>query len=70
LVAKRVSPAAADVLFFSHLSRERGQRHILRAFNQEPFFDLGFALGEGTGAVFGMQFISLGSRVLAEVDCF
>lgn len=70
LLAQRISPSVSEVLFWSHLSRERGQLHILKQFNQKPLLDLEMALGEGTGAVLAMQILALCSKVLSDIDCF
>jgi len=55
LAAVRIEPAAADVLFLSHTSAERGGKHLVAALERAgaapPLLDLGLRLGEGTGAL-------------------
>ena len=68
LIASRLSPSVSEVLFFSHITRERGQRYILEAFKQKPLFNLKMALGEGTGAAIGMDLVLLSSQLLADID--
>lgn len=70
LLAAKTSTAVSPVVFASHVSRERGHRHILTELNLDPFFELDFCLGEGTGSVLGMQFLELGSNLLADLACF
>jgi nicotinate-nucleotide--dimethylbenzimidazole phosphoribosyltransferase len=56
-LAVRLSPAAAGYLFASHRSAEPGHAHLLALLDQQPLFDLGMRLGEGTGAALAMKFI-------------
>jgi nicotinate-nucleotide--dimethylbenzimidazole phosphoribosyltransferase len=50
LVARRLSPAAADYFLYSHCSAEKAHRRMLTDLQAEPMLDLGLRLGEGTGA--------------------
>ena len=36
----------------------------------EPVLDLGFRLGEGTGAAAAMEMLDLSTRILAEIKSF
>lgn len=70
LLAQKLSNKVGEVVLFSHVSRERGQKLIMKEINVSPLFDLEMALGEGTGAALGMNAASLSSRLMAEIDCF
>ena len=58
LAALRLQPAAADYVFFSHLSDERGHRVIMNKLAVKPVLDLNMRLGEGTGAALAMGLIA------------
>ncbi|MFM2482196.1 nicotinate-nucleotide--dimethylbenzimidazole phosphoribosyltransferase [Celerinatantimonas sp. YJH-8] len=50
LVAMRLVPAVRDYMIFTHGSAEQGHRKLLQAIGAQPLLDIGFRLGEGTGA--------------------
>lgn len=50
LVAMRIDPNAREYMIFTHGSAEQGHKALLKAMQAEPLLDLGFRLGEGTGA--------------------
>lgn len=56
-LAVRMAPACSGYLFASHRSAEPGHAHLLAILQQEPLFDLGMRLGEGTGAALAMKLI-------------
>ena len=70
LLAVKLSPYVKDYLFSSHCSREKGHRVALSLLEKEPIFDLGMHLGEGTGAVFGMNFMEAGFKLLNQMATF
>jgi nicotinate-nucleotide--dimethylbenzimidazole phosphoribosyltransferase len=70
LLARGLCPAAADYLIASHRSVEPGHRAALAALGKEPLLDLGFRLGEGTGAALAMNVVEAAARVLTEVATF
>lgn len=70
LLAVKLNPAVQDYLFTSHCSREKGHKIVLSHMNMEPIFDLKMHLGEGTGAIFGMNFIEAGFKLLNEMATF
>ncbi|WP_044416351.1 nicotinate-nucleotide--dimethylbenzimidazole phosphoribosyltransferase, partial [Rhodopseudomonas palustris] len=68
LVAVRLQPAARDYCVFSHRSAERGHAALLQALDAEPYLDLGFRLGEGTGAVMAVPLIRAAVGILEMAD--
>ena len=67
LLAVRLNPEIKDYLFASHCSREKGHKVTLNYLDMNPIFDLEMCLGEGTGAIFGVNFIEAGFRLLNEM---
>lgn len=70
LVACELAPAAKAYLFSSHRSVEVGHRFMHERLGLEPLVDLGFRLGEGTGAAIAMELLDAATRVLAEIKTF
>jgi nicotinate-nucleotide--dimethylbenzimidazole phosphoribosyltransferase len=70
LLAVKLTPQVQDYLFASHCSKEKGHRVALTYLSMLPIFDLEMHLGEGTGAVFGMNFIEAGFKLLNEMATF
>nr|MBP8718737.1 nicotinate-nucleotide--dimethylbenzimidazole phosphoribosyltransferase [Candidatus Atribacteria bacterium] len=70
LLAVKLAPQVQDYLFASHCSKEKGHRVALTYLGMLPIFDLEMRLGEGTGAVFGMNFIEAGFKLLNEMATF
>ncbi len=70
LAAMRLNPAIRDYLFFSHQSSEKGHGVFFEKEGIRPILDLGLRLGEGTGAVLGMQIIENALRLYREMATF
>ena len=70
LLAIRLNPGIRDYLFTSHCSREKGHIVALTQLDMFPIFDLKMHLGEGTGAIFGMNFIEAGFKLLNQMATF
>jgi nicotinate-nucleotide--dimethylbenzimidazole phosphoribosyltransferase len=70
LAACRMCPAAADYLFWSHRSDERGHAEFFKRFNAKPILDLGMRLGEGTGAALAMQVVEAAVKMYNEMATF
>ncbi|HNR65934.1 MAG TPA: nicotinate-nucleotide--dimethylbenzimidazole phosphoribosyltransferase [Atribacterota bacterium] len=70
LLALRLNPVIEDYLFTSHCSREKGHKISLDHLGMFPIFDLKMFLGEGTGAIFGINFIEAGFKLLNEMTAF
>jgi nicotinate-nucleotide--dimethylbenzimidazole phosphoribosyltransferase len=52
--AWKLAPATADYTVLSHASAEPGHRRAVELLGKKPLLDLGFRLGEGTGAAVAM----------------
>ena len=70
LAALRLQPAAADYVFFSHLSDERGHRVIMDKLSIKPILDLNMRLGEGTGAALAMNLVAAAVKMYNEMATF
>jgi nicotinate-nucleotide--dimethylbenzimidazole phosphoribosyltransferase len=70
LVATRLAPAVLPYLIAGHRSEEKGHQLLLEALGLQPLLDLGMRLGEGTGAVLGMQLVEAAVRCHAEMATF
>ena len=67
LIACSIAPKAKEYLFASHRSVEAGHKYMHEFLGIEPVLDLGFRLGEGTGAAAAMEMLDLSTRILAEI---
>lgn len=70
LIAFALCPTVADYLFAAHTSVEQGHRLMLEKMGLRPILDLGFRLGEGTGAAVAMHLIEGGLRIYSEMATF
>jgi len=70
LIAVTIAPQAADYIFSSHNSVEKGHKITLDYLGKTPMFDLNMRLGEGTGAALGISFIEAGVKILNEMATF
>jgi nicotinate-nucleotide--dimethylbenzimidazole phosphoribosyltransferase len=70
LVAMHLNPDIKDYLFFSHQSSENGHGLFFEKEGIRPILDLDLRLGEGTGAVLGMQIIENALRLYREMATF
>jgi nicotinate-nucleotide--dimethylbenzimidazole phosphoribosyltransferase len=69
-VALAIAPQAKDYCFFSHASAEPGHEAVMAKLGERPLVDLGFRLGEGTGAVFGMLILRSAAAMFNEMATF
>ncbi|MBN2402351.1 MAG: nicotinate-nucleotide--dimethylbenzimidazole phosphoribosyltransferase, partial [Spirochaetes bacterium] len=67
LIACSIAPKAKAYLFAGHRSMEAGHKYMHEYLGIEPLLDLGFRLGEGTGAAAAMELLDLSTRILAEI---
>lgn len=67
LLAQSLNPRVTDYLIASHISAEQGHMVAMRQLGLEPLFDLGFRLGEGTGAVMAFPMIEAATRILSDM---
>jgi nicotinate-nucleotide--dimethylbenzimidazole phosphoribosyltransferase len=70
MTAVQMNPAIKDYLFFSHLSQEKGHRHVMETFGVRPILDLDMRLGEGTGAALAMMIIEGAVKIYNEMATF
>jgi len=70
LVAYELNNEIRNYLFAAHRSVEIGHGAMLDRMNLKPFVDLSLRLGEGTGAVIGMDLIQLGVEILHGMATF
>ena len=70
LLACELVPPAKDFLFASHKSVEAGHRFMLERLDLTPLLDIGFRLGEGTGAALTFELLDAATRVLADIKTF
>lgn len=70
LVAHALCPAAADYMVCAHRSEERGHRLMMERLGRQPMLDLGFRLGEGTGAALAMTLVEGARGILVEMATF
>lgn len=70
LIAKALSPVAAEYMIAAHRSVEQGHRIALKHLGKQPLLDLDLRLGEGTGAALAMHHVEAAVRILTEVATF
>ncbi|MHB9038062.1 MAG: nicotinate-nucleotide--dimethylbenzimidazole phosphoribosyltransferase [Armatimonadota bacterium] len=70
LIAHALCPSSADYMIAAHNSVEQGHRIALGILGKKPLLDLGFRLGEGTGAALAMNLVEAAVRVLTDVATF
>jgi nicotinate-nucleotide--dimethylbenzimidazole phosphoribosyltransferase len=70
LIAHALCPSSADYMIAAHNSVEQGHRIALEILSKKPLLDLGFRLGEGTGAALAMNLVEAAVRVLTDVATF
>lgn len=70
LVAHALCPAVADHLIAAHRSVEPGHRLALARLGLDPLLDLGFRLGEGSGAAMAFPLVQAAGRLLSDVATF
>lgn len=70
LLARALCPAAAGYLIPSHRSAETAHQAMLAALGLSPFLDLGFRLGEATGAVMMFPLIRAAGNLLNRMATF
>lgn len=69
-IALAIAPHARGYCFFSHASAEPGHAAVMERLGERPLVDLGFRLGEGTGAVFGMVILRSAAAMFNEMATF
>ncbi|MBM4054018.1 MAG: nicotinate-nucleotide--dimethylbenzimidazole phosphoribosyltransferase [Planctomycetes bacterium] len=70
IIACALEPKVVNYLIASHVSAERGHKHMLTFLGKEPLFNLNMRLGEGTGATLGIHLVEAGVKLLNEMATF
>jgi nicotinate-nucleotide--dimethylbenzimidazole phosphoribosyltransferase len=70
LIARALSPAAAEYMIAAHRSVEMGHRIALESLGKQPLLDLDLRLGEGTGAALAMNLVNAAVNILTDVATF
>lgn len=70
LIADRLCPGAREVCLASHLGREPGMSHAMRALKLNPIIHADLALGEGTGALLALQLLQTAASVYTSTKTF
>ncbi len=75
VAAVHICPHAQDYCFLTHYSAEQGYMHVLAALHADkgekaPFIDLGFRLGEGTGAAVAVPFFRSAAAIFNNMATF
>ena len=70
LIACELNPLAKAYLFASHQSQEAGHSFMHERLGLDPLLNLGFRLGEGTGAAVAMGLFDASTRILADIKTF
>jgi nicotinate-nucleotide--dimethylbenzimidazole phosphoribosyltransferase len=70
LIAYHLEPKVREYLIASHCSVERGHKIILEHIGLTPLFDFNLRLGEGTGAVLGIEIAEAAVKILDQMATF
>ena len=70
LVAHAINPKVVDYTFFSHQSQEQGHKKMVEFLGGKAILDLGFRLGEGTGAAVAYSVIKGAVTMLNKMTSF
>ena len=70
LIADRLCPGAREVCLASHLGKEPGMTHAMRALKLNPIIHADLALGEGTGALLALQLLQSAASVYTSTKTF
>jgi nicotinate-nucleotide--dimethylbenzimidazole phosphoribosyltransferase len=70
VVAKKIHPLTSDYMFLGHRSVEKGHSIVIQFLEKEPILDLGFRLGEGTGAAVAFPILQTATLMLKEMATF
>ena len=70
LIAHRLNPAVGDYMFMSHHTQEPAHEVLFDQVKQEPLFNFEMRLGEGTGAVIGMNLLEAAAKIYSQMATF
>lgn len=69
-IAISINPLVEEYLILSHNSAETGYSHASGFLDKKPLLDLGFRLGEGTGAALGISLCDAAVATLRDISTF
>ena len=70
IAAWKMNEHVLDYAFFSHMSAEKGHKKILQILKNEPIFNLGMRLGEGTAAALAIFILRCAANIFNEMATF
>lgn len=70
LLAVKMKPEVKNYLLCAHKSVEAGHIAMMQEIGCEPLLDLGFRLGEGTGAALAIGMVEAGLKIINEMATF
>jgi nicotinate-nucleotide--dimethylbenzimidazole phosphoribosyltransferase len=70
LIARDLSPHAAQAWFFAHCSAEKAHRAMLAQLGARPMLELDMRLGEGSAAAIGISLIESAMKLYREMATF
>ncbi|MHC4873964.1 MAG: nicotinate-nucleotide--dimethylbenzimidazole phosphoribosyltransferase [Planctomycetota bacterium] len=70
LIAVKLKPEVKNYLLCAHKSVEAGHIAMMKEIGCEPLLDLGFRLGEGTGAALAIGMVDAGLKIINEMATF
>lgn len=70
LMASKINPNVLHYAIYGHEGNETGHRTVLKALNACPILNLGFRLGEGTGALCAYPIVDSAVRMINEMSSF
>jgi nicotinate-nucleotide--dimethylbenzimidazole phosphoribosyltransferase len=70
LIAVQICPLARLYLIPSHSSVEKGHLAALKLLELQPYMNLDFRLGEGTGAAITFHLLDASVRILSDMATF
>ena len=70
LAATKIAPLAKEYMIASHMSREQGYRHAMKALGVPPMLNLDLRLGEGSGCPLAFQIIRGACAIMNHMATF
>jgi nicotinate-nucleotide--dimethylbenzimidazole phosphoribosyltransferase len=70
MIALKLNPKVADAIFTSHKSVEPGHQIFFDVLQSPPLFDFRMRLGEGTGAVIGINLLEAAAKIYSRMATF
>jgi len=70
LAAVRIAPLAKEYMIASHVSKEQGYGHALKALGLPPMLNLDLRLGEGSGCPLAFQIVRGACAVMNDMATF